>query len=99
MSNANNASKLSDGQENIRFTSTVFMTGNLTISDHSDHKGFHFTIDSGATDHIIKDVNLSEEFVEVYPAIKIGTAKDDVYITATKRGLVRVETELGHHCI
>ena len=40
-----------------------------------------------------------EEFVELRPAIKIGTAKDDVYITATKRGLVRVETEFRHHCI
>ena len=67
------------------------MTGNYE-SCNSDT--ITFLLDSGASDYIINDDKLFLNFVYLDPLIKISVAKHGVFINATKKGQVNVETDV-----
>ncbi len=54
-----------------------------------------FLVDSGASDHLVNDATLFQEWNELEPPTIISTAKKDSFITATKRGNIRVKSDMG----
>ncbi|KOC58795.1 Copia protein [Habropoda laboriosa] len=54
-----------------------------------------FLIDSGASDHLINREDLTKNFVDLNPPIKVGVAKNGCFILATKIGSLNVISNLG----
>jgi len=52
-----------------------------------------YILDSGASDHLINDVSLYIDSVELVPPLKIAVAKQGEYIYASKRGIVRLRND------
>ena len=54
-----------------------------------------FLLDSGASDHLINREDLAVNFNELEEPIKISVAKNETFITATKKGTMNVTTNMG----
>lgn len=54
-----------------------------------------FLIDSGATDHVAKDIDIFKILATLAKPIKISIAKKGEFISATKIGTIEVKTNLG----
>ncbi|XP_076656357.1 uncharacterized protein LOC143361002 [Halictus rubicundus] len=66
------------------------MTNRLMIQ-----KKISFIIDSGATDHVVKDIEVFKTLSTLDKPIKISVAKKGEAISATKIGTIDVTTNLG----
>lgn len=71
----------------------TFMAGNYSPSGSNEQ--IHFLLDSGASDHLINRADLFSECMDLQPPTKISVAKQGVFIAATKRGTIQVESNLG----
>lgn len=71
----------------------AFMAGNLDTKPTKNE--IIFLLDSGASDHLVNTLDVFNEVVDLMPPLKISIAKNDVFITATKRGSIPVITNLG----
>lgn len=61
----------------------------------SDLTKAYFVIDSGATDHVVKDIDIFKTISTLEKPIKISIAKKGEVINATKIGTIEVKTNLG----
>ena len=71
----------------------AFMTGNNQY-DKSSNK-IIFLLDSGASDHLINNEELYSSSNELNPPVKISVAKSGTFITATKKGIINVTSNIG----
>lgn len=72
----------------------------MISSDESDNENsgmITFLLDSGATNHMTNRGDLTSNFSVLEEPIKMGIAKKDEYIIATKTGTLRVITDTGMH--
>ena len=77
--------------------SFAFMTGAGTMMDgeiNSTNK-LQFILDSGATDHLVNQLEMFTTMTELEVALKINIAKNNEAINATKKGTIQVTTNLG----
>lgn len=79
------------GHSNNNF---AFMLG-ISKPCESDNKEIMFVLDSGASDHIVHELDAFTSFEELTIPIQIAVAKNGTTITATKRGVIDVVT--NHH--
>ena len=70
---------------------SAFMAGNF----EQTQKTKDFIIDSGASDHMINNENMFENYQILRPPIKIGLAKQNEYILATKIGNLKTVSNQG----
>lgn len=63
------------------------------IPENTD--GINFILDSGATDHIINREDLATNFIKMQSSLKISVAKNGVYVYATKKGSLAVQSDLA----
>lgn len=89
---ANSANLLHD-KKNDNVSSSYFM-GMAGAQQTHNIGGIDFVIDSGASHHMIKDDTLFEDFVVLQPPIEIEIAKTGTFIYATKKGNIRIITNL-----
>lgn len=54
-----------------------------------------FLLDSAATDHLINRIELTDNFTVLETPIKLSIAKAGAYITATKRGNLKIVSNMG----
>lgn len=73
----------------------AFMVGNYSKDYQKYGDEISFILDSGATDHIINRDDIYKFSEVLKDTRKIGVAKNDVYIEATKRGTIDVITNTG----
>ncbi|OXU16668.1 hypothetical protein TSAR_014492 [Trichomalopsis sarcophagae] len=79
--------------EEQKFT---FMTADqVENKQSSDLTKVNFVIDSGATDHVLKDIDIFKTLSTLDKPIKISIAKKGEAINATKIGTIEVTTNLG----
>lgn len=71
----------------------AFMTGQLDVTQ--DENTITFLLDSGASDHIINRDDLFSNFIYLDNPMKISVAKAGSYIQATKRGSIKVVSNMG----
>lgn len=57
---------------------------------YSKEGNIYFLLDSGASDHIIKDETLYADCINLDPPVKIAVAKMGQYIYAQKKGIVKL---------
>lgn len=65
-------------------------------SNYENKESGRFILDSGATEHIIKDLGLFKEYKQLAEPIRITVAKKGATIEATHIGQVEVNTTLGY---
>lgn len=73
----------------------AFMVGNYSKDYQKYGDEISFILDSGATDDIINRDDIYKFSEVLQDTRKIGVAKNDVYIEATKRGTIDVITNTG----
>lgn len=71
----------------------AFMLGAQKPIEHVNE--VTFLLDSGASDHIINRQDLFIHYSRLIIPLKISVAKNGTYITATKRGTIKVTSDLG----
>lgn len=54
-----------------------------------------FLLDSGASDHMINDTSMFTHSIKLDPPLKISVAKSGQYIYATRKGIIKCETNIG----
>lgn len=54
-----------------------------------------FVLDSGASDHLVNRDDLFASFTELKNPLKISIAKNEAFITATKKGTINVISNMG----
>ncbi|CAG4919528.1 unnamed protein product [Colias eurytheme] len=74
--------------------SFALMAGKCQLPNEGS-ENISFLLDSGASDHLINREDLAESFAELKTPIKIYTAKNGAYITATKIGSITVTSNTG----
>lgn len=76
------------------FSGFAFMTGDYQEEDVLDNK-ITFILDSGASDHLTNREDLLFDFTVLDPPLKISVAKHGEFITATKKGKMKVTSNVG----
>lgn len=71
----------------------AFMAGEYGQSIHRDK--ITFLLDSGASDHIINRAEFFTDYINLLIPIKISVAKVGEFILATKRGSIKVTSDVG----
>ena len=77
--------------------SFAFMTGDGTLTDgqkNSTNK-LQFRLDSGATDHLVNQLDFFTTMTELEVPLRISITKKNEAITAIQKGTIKVTTNLG----
>ena len=56
---------------------------------------FHFIWIAELPYHIVNDANLFANSIKLNPPIKIAVAKNDVFILATRKGNIKITSNMG----
>lgn len=75
------------------YSGFAFMTGQYQENDEGDK--ITFLLDSGASDHITNRDDLFLDYTNLQTPLKISVAKDGEFISATKKGTLRVTSDTG----
>lgn len=78
---------------NSSFSGFAFMTS--AYHYEKDHSTIKFLLDSGASDHITNRDDLFTSFECLNPPLKISVAKNNTFISATKRGNINLISQTG----
>lgn len=68
----------------------------MMCNENNAYSEGRFVLDSGATEHIVNDLNLFTECKKLMDPIRITVAKKVTVIEATHKGTIQVTTSLGY---
>lgn len=80
---------------NTNQESFAFMLQNMCRQSDSAKNHLTFLMDSGATDHIVNQLDVFTKYTELNPPIRIGIAKSGASVLATAKGCIEVTTNKG----
>ena len=88
--------KIETNQATTSYSDTsnfAFMAGNHQHDNNSNR--IIFPLDSGASDHLINSDAFYSSSIILNSTIKISVAKNGTFITATKRGVINITSDMG----
>lgn len=88
------AVKLTQASDSNEFSGFAFMTADYQ-EQYLDKNKITFILDSGASDHIINREDLFTSSTDLNTPLKISIAKTGAFISATKKGILNVTSNMG----